>query len=57
MITVEWPESEETYIIKIDGTFIHDDDSLHEALKFALAVGDEHSEIVSIQSIGPKEGA
>ena len=42
MITVEWVEEEESYIVEQEGVFIKDDQDLHSALEFALAVGNAH---------------
>lgn len=57
MITVEWRRAEESYIVKQDEIFIHDNANLYSALEFALAVGDTNNEFVEIISIEPESEA
>ena len=50
-ITVGWDDFEETYIVRQNGTFIRDDESLTLALEFALAVGDANDQRVVVTSM------
>lgn len=55
MITVGWRDAEECYIVEQDDKFIHDNESLHGALTFALAVAVHAFENVNVIDIKPEE--
>lgn len=54
MITVGWEDREECYVVRQDNEFIKDSESLYDALKFALAVGDESCDHVTVTALKEK---
>jgi len=50
-ITIDWQD--DAYSVYQNGEFIHDNEDLHEALAFALAVGENLDLRVIVEGIAP----
>jgi len=53
MITVEWRDYESAYIVEQDEEFIGDFEDILKALRFAVEVGDNTADHVSVIQVEP----